>query len=49
MTLQAQLLFNLLQVRGALSSPQIQAALNISQPTASRLLGDLARVGTNPV
>ena len=38
---QAQAIVKLLQESGALSSPQIQAALQISQPTASRLLAEL--------
>jgi len=38
---QAQAIVKLLQESGALSSPQIQAALQISQPTASRHLAEL--------
>ena len=39
---QAQSLIKLLQQSGALSSPNIQSALKISQPTASRILSELA-------
>jgi hypothetical protein len=38
---QAQAVIKLLQTSGALSSPSIQAALKISQPTASRILAEL--------
>jgi hypothetical protein len=38
---QAQAVIKLLQTSGALSSPNIQAALKISQPTVSRILAEL--------